>query len=53
MNKYVEKVEKYKEKVLKPALEKIKAEHEEAEDFKRLLTSGGSTPAGRGTGTVK
>lgn len=35
MNKYVEKVEQYKEKVLKPALEKLKAEHEEAEDFYR------------------
>ena len=31
MNKYVEKVEQYKGKVLKPALEKLKAEHEEAE----------------------
>lgn len=35
MNKYVEKVEQYKEKVLKPALEKLKAEHEEAEDSYR------------------
>ena len=35
MNKYVEKVEQYKEKVLKPALEKLKAEHEEAEDSNR------------------
>ena len=35
MNKYVEKVEQYKEKVLKPALEKLKTEHEEAEDFYR------------------
>ena len=35
MNKYVEKVEQYKEKVLKPALEKLKAEHEDAEDSYR------------------
>ena len=35
MNKYIEKVEKYKEKVLGTALEKLKAEHEEAEDFYR------------------
>lgn len=35
MNKYIEKVEKYKEKVLRPALEKLKADHEEAEDFYR------------------
>lgn len=35
MNKYIEKVEKYKEKVLLPALEKLKTECEEAEDFFR------------------
>ena len=35
MNKYVEKVEKYKEKVLVQALEKLKTEYEEAEDFYR------------------
>lgn len=35
MNKYIERVERYKEKVLNAALEKLKAEHEEAEDFYR------------------
>ena len=35
MNKYIEKVERYKEKVLRPALEKLKADYEEAEDFYR------------------
>ncbi|MBP3577485.1 MAG: hypothetical protein J6K15_05170 [Lachnospiraceae bacterium] len=33
MNKHIEKVEKYKEKTLKTALEKLKAEYAEAEDF--------------------
>lgn len=33
MNKYVEKVEKYKEKVLNAALEKLRSEYKEAEDF--------------------
>lgn len=33
MNKYVERVEKYKEKVLGQALEKLKNERKEAEDF--------------------
>lgn len=35
MNKYVEKVEQYKEKVLGQALEKLKTDYEEAEDFYR------------------
>lgn len=35
MNKYIERVEKYKEKVLRPALEKLKEEHKEAEEFYR------------------
>lgn len=35
MNKYIEKVENYKEKILGPVLEKLKAEYEEAEDFYR------------------
>ena len=33
MNKYVEKVENYKRKVLETALEKLKAEYEEAADY--------------------
>lgn len=33
MNKYVEKVEKYKEKELTAALEKLRSEYKEAEDF--------------------
>lgn len=33
MNKYIEKVEEYKEKTLGKALEKLKAECEEAKDF--------------------
>lgn len=35
MNKYIEKVEKYKEKVLFTALEKLKTENEVAEEFYR------------------
>ena len=33
MNKYVEKVENYKKKILGTALEKLKAEYAEAKDF--------------------
>lgn len=33
MNKYIEKVEKYKEKTLVPVLEKMKADYAIAEDF--------------------
>ncbi len=35
MNKYVEKVENYKEKVMRQALEKLKTEYEEAKDSYR------------------
>lgn len=35
MNKHIEKVERYKEKVLRPALEKLKEEYEEAKEFYR------------------
>ncbi|MBQ3600952.1 MAG: hypothetical protein II992_07115 [Lachnospiraceae bacterium] len=33
MNKYIEKVEKYKEKVLGPTLEKLKIEYKDAEEW--------------------
>lgn len=35
MNKHIQKVEEYKEKTLGKALEKLKSDYEEAEDFYR------------------